>query len=118
MEMRSLCVLTTGMVIYTADCLQQHICIAIYDSEPAHSPVERMSGKPWTRIETAKVCFPSRKFTISSPSTPDPLPGGPVFFLDAATVTARVSWMEFQDSRDDSAPVEPAVTEIVFWPRA
>jgi hypothetical protein len=35
-EMRSLYVSTTGMVIYTADCLQQHICIPIYDFEPVY----------------------------------------------------------------------------------
>ncbi|TWT14928.1 hypothetical protein [Reyranella sp. CPCC 100927] len=115
MERRSLAVPAAGLVIYTHDCLQQHIRIAIHDSEPDHAPVEAMSGKPWTRVETAQACFPSRRFTISSPSAPHPLPGGPVFFLDAATVTARISWMEFQGSRDDSVPVEPDVIEIALW---
>lgn len=106
-----------GLVIYTLDCLQQKIRILIHDSEPVHSPVETMSGKPWTRIEYVEANFPSKKFTISSPSTPYPLPGGPVFFLETATVAARINWMEFQDSRDDSVPVEPDVIEIVLWTR-
>lgn len=117
MERRSLFVPPAGIVIYTGGCLQQHIRIAIHDAEPEHAPVEPMSGKPWTRIETVEPHFPSRKFTISSPSMPDPLPCGPVFFLDAAAVTARISWMEFQGSRDDSVPVEPDVIEIAFWAR-
>lgn len=117
MERRSLCVPATGIVIYTEGSLQQHIRIAIHDREPDHAPVEPMSGKPWTRIETADVCFPSRKFAISSPSMPHPLPAGPVFCLDAATVTARISWMEFQGGRDDSVPVEPDVIDLAFWVR-
>ena len=115
-EKRSLFVPAAGLVVYTNDCLQQHVRILVYDSEPELSPVECMSGNLWTRIETAVAVFPSRKFTISSPSMPDPLPGGPVFFLDAAAVTAHVSWMEFHGSRDDSVPVEPDVIEIAFWP--
>jgi hypothetical protein len=118
MERRSLFVPATGIVIYTNDCLQQHIRIAIHDSEPDHLPAERMSGKPWTRIETANASFPSQMFTISSPSMPDPLPNGPVFFLDTADVTLRISWMEFQGSRDDSVPCDPDVIEIAFWPGA
>lgn len=117
MERRSLFVPPTGIVIYTGGCLQQHIRISIYESEPDHAPVEPMSGKPWTRIETVEARFPSQKFTISSPSMPDPLPCGPIFLLDAATVTARIGWMEFQGSRDDSVPVEPDVIEIAFWAR-
>lgn len=117
MEARSLFVPPSGIVIYTQDCLQQHVSIAIHDNEPEHSSVEQMSGKPWTRIETAEVSFPSRRFTISSPSMPDPLPCGPVFFVDAAKVAARISWMEFQGSRDDSVPVEPDVIEVTFWTR-
>lgn len=115
-ERRSLFVTPTGLVVYTASCLQQHIRIHIYDSEPDHSPVEEMSGSPWTRVETTEACFPSRKFTISSPSMPSPLPAGPVFHLDTDRVTARISWMEFQGSRDDSLPVEPDVIAITLWP--
>ena len=83
-----------------------------------HLPAEPMSGKPWTRIETAHASFPSQMFAISSPSMPDPLPNGPVFFLDTADVTLRISWMEFQGSRDDSMPCDPDVIEIAFWPGA
>lgn len=116
MERRSLFVPSTGLVVYTQSCLQQHIRISIYDTEPEHSPIDQMSGNPWTRVETARACFPSRKFAISSPSMPDPLPAGPLFLLDAEDVAVRISWMEFQGSRDDSVPVEPDVIEITLWP--
>ena len=116
MERRSLFVTPAGLVVYTQGCLQQHIRISIYDTEPDHSPVEQMSGKPWTRVGTTGAYFPSRKFTISSPSTPNPLPAGPVFLLDTERVAARIAWMEFQGSRDDSVPVEPDVIEITLWP--
>ena len=116
MEARSLFAPNSGLVVYTGGCLQQHIRIAIYDSEPQHSAVERMSDRPWTRVETVEARFPSQKFSISSPSFPDPLPNGPIFCVDAETVTARISWMEFQGSRDDSVPVEPDVIEITIWP--
>ena len=116
MERQSFFVTQTGLVVYTGGCLQQHIRISIYDTEPDHSPVEQMSGKPWIRVETAGAYFPSRKFTISSPSMPDPLPAGPIFLLDTERVMARISWMEFQGSRDDSVPLEPDVIEITLWP--
>lgn len=116
MERRSLFAAPAGLVVYTQDCLQQHIRISIYDAEPDPSPVEQMSGKPWTRVETTPACFPSRKFTISSPSMPDPFPAGPVFLLDSGKVAARINWMEFEGSRDDSVPVEPDVIEITLWP--
>ncbi len=116
MERRCLFVTPTGLVVYTQSSLQQHIRIAIYDTEPDHSPVETMSGKPWTRIETDVARFPSRKFSISSPSMPNPLPAGPVFLLDAERMAARICWMEFQGSSDDSVPVEPDVIEITLWP--
>lgn len=116
MQARSLYVPETGIVVYTNDCLQQHIRIAIHDCKPDHSPTETMSGKPWTRIETVKARFPSQRFGISSPSLPDPWPAGPVFLLDAEDVTARIGWMEFEGSRDDSVPVEPDVIDITLWP--
>jgi hypothetical protein len=116
MERRRLQALPRGLVVYTEGCLQQHIRIAIHDAEPAHPPEEPMSGAPWTQVETSEARFPSRRFAISSPSMPDPLPGGPFFFLDAETYRVRVSWKEFQGSRDDSLPVEPDVIELTFWP--
>jgi hypothetical protein len=116
MERRSFAVTSAGLVVYTASCLQQHIRIQIYDAEPDHSPIEEMSGNPWTRVETTQLSFPSRKFTISSPSMPSPLPAGPIFLLDTERVAARISWMEFQGSRDDSQPVEPDVIAITLWP--
>lgn len=106
----------TGLVIYTADCLHQQIRIELYPEEPDHPEIEEMSGKPWTRVEAVAARFPSRKFTISSPSAVTPVPGGPWFFLDAEAVTGRVFWMEFQGSRDESVPVEPDVIRVVLWP--
>jgi hypothetical protein len=115
-ESRSLFVPPTGLVIYTNDCLQQHVRISIYDVEPEPPPNEIMSGSPWTRVGTARPFFPSRKFSLSSPSSPDPLPNGPIFLLDAAAAEARICWKEFQGSRDDSIPVEPDVIDIALWP--
>jgi hypothetical protein len=106
----------TGLVVYTADCLQQHIRIAIHDSEPAEQPVEPMSGQPWTLHETVEVRFPSRRFTLSSPSYPGSPPGGPVFHVDAERLIARIAWKQFDGSRDDSVPVEPDVIQIELWP--
>jgi hypothetical protein len=115
MERRSLFVPATGIVVYTQDCLNQHIRISIHDSEPDHTPVEEIGRKPWTRVETVKASFPSQMFTISSPSMPYPLPGGPLFYLDAETVTARISWMEFEGVRDESVPFDPDVIQITLW---
>ncbi|MGU3538010.1 hypothetical protein [Methylobacterium sp. A54F] len=117
MEARRLHVPATGLVVYTQDCLQQHVRIAIHDAEPDRRDTEPMSGKPWSQVETAVARFPSRRFLLSSPSMPDPLPCGPFFLLDEGTVGVRVSWMEFQGSRDDSVPVEPDVIDIELWPR-
>ncbi|TKT75805.1 hypothetical protein [Aquamicrobium sp. LC103] len=117
MERRSFFATPTGLVVYTGDCLQQHIRIRIYDTEPVRSEVEEMSGNPWTRVETTDAHFPSRKFALSSPSMPDPLPAGPLFLLEAERISVRIQWMEFQGSRDDSVPVEPDVIELTLWPR-
>ena len=117
MEKRGLLELDTGLVVYTNGCLQQHLRIDLYDREPAHPAVEAMTGAPWTRVATANLRFPSRSFRVSSPSSPDPLPGGPVFFVDAEAMAAWVAWKEFQGSRDDSVPVEPDVIEVIQWPQ-
>jgi len=116
MEQRSLFATPAGLVVYTQSCLQQHIRIAIYDREPDHPQVEDMSGKPWTRVGVTQARFPSRTFTLSSPSTPDPLPAGPLFLLETPIVVVRISWMEFQGSRDESVPVEPDVISLTLWP--
>lgn len=117
MEAQSLCVMPSGIVIYTQDSLQQQIRISIFSGEPEHQMTESMSGKLWTHIETAEVRFPSQRFFLSSPSSPAPLPNGPMFLADSINSVMRISWMEFQGSRDDSVPVEPDVIEIVLWPR-
>ncbi|TDR95662.1 hypothetical protein [Enterovirga rhinocerotis] len=106
----------SGLVVYTADCLQQHIRVRIYDTQPVLPEVEEMSGNPWTRVETTEACFPSRSFTLSSPSMPYPLPAGPLFLLNTEKVAIRIQWMEFQGGRYDSVPVEPDLIEITVWP--
>ncbi len=116
MEARRVHAPATGLVVYTQDCLQQQIRIAIHAVEPARAETEPMSGKPWTQVETIAARFPGRRFTLSSPSHPYPLPAGPVFLLDTPTVRARVGWLEFEGCRDDSVPVEPDVIDIVLWP--
>lgn len=116
MEEHSLFVMTSGITVYTQSCLQQHIRIAIYDQEPEHPSVDPMSDKPWTHVENVEVRFPSKSFSISSPSMPDPLPNGPLFLVDSVDCAVRISWMEFQGSRDDSVPIEPDVIDIAIWP--
>ena len=105
-----------GLVVYTEDSLHQHVRIHIYDAEPEASPTEMMSGEPWTQVEELTARFPSCSFGLSSPSHPDPLPGGPVFFLPTDHVHIRVSWMEFQGERDESVPVQPNVIQVEMWP--
>ena len=107
-----------GLVVYTQDSLQQQVRIHVHDKEPAHAAAEPMSGRPWTRTGAALLHFPSRRFSLTSPSSPHPLPAGPVFLLGAAAMAARIGWMEFQGSRDDSVPVEPDVIEVTLWPAA
>ena len=75
-----------------------------------------MSDKPWTHVETVEVRFPSKSFSISSPSMPDPLLNGPIFLIDTVTCAMRINWMEFQGCRDDSVPVNPDVIDIAIWP--
>jgi hypothetical protein len=115
-EGRSLCVMPHGLVIYTQSCLQQHIRIAIYDSEPEHPVTEPMSGNLWTRIEQTQASFPSKSFGISSPSLPNPLPCGPIFLVDSADCMIQINWMEFQNGRNDSVPVDPDIIDIAIWP--
>ncbi len=104
-----------GLVVYTGGCLQQIIRIAIYDTEPDHEPGEWRSDRPWDKVQTVDLRFPSQAFTISSPSHPSPQPYGPLFLLGAEQVKARVAWMEFPDGRDDSVPIEPDVFSITIW---
>lgn len=113
----SFCVTPKGLVIYTADSLLQNIRIRIYDDEPVHSPNEEITGKHWTRVRQTEVQFPSKKFLLSSPSAPSPLPAGPVFMLTTTEMNARIHWMEFQGSLDDSVPAETDVIEVTLWPR-
>jgi hypothetical protein len=114
MEARSLCLMPRGLVIYTQSCVQQHIRVAIYDSEPEHPVTEPMSENLWARVEQTQSCFPSKSFGISSPSLPNPLPCGPVFLVESADCIIQINWMEFQGSRDDSVSVDPDI--IAIWP--
>ena len=79
MEKRRIVAPAVGLVIYTQDCLQQHIRISVHDAEPGHAPTEPMGGEAWMQVETIKVRFPSQRFTLSSPSTTFLLPSGPGF---------------------------------------
>lgn len=115
MEARRVVAPDAGLVVYTNDSLQQQVRIHIHDSEPALTDTESMSGNAWTQVETVGARFPSRIFSISSPSAPTPLPAGPIFMLDAEDIMVRVCWMEFEGSRDDSVPVEPDVIEVHMW---
>ena len=105
----------TGLVVYTQDCLQQRIDIVVYDAEPAATAVEAIGGKPWTAVETAHAIFPSGRFGVSSPSRAVH-PVGPFFVLGSTHVAVRISWMQFDGSRDDSVPIEPDVIQIELWP--
>jgi hypothetical protein len=116
MEKKNLFVMPAGITVYTQSCLQQQIRIAVYRAEPDHPAAEPMSGNPWTQVETVEVRFPSKSFAISSPSMPDPLPYGPIFLVDSVNSSMRISWMEFQGSRDDSVPIEPDIIDIAIWP--
>ena len=101
-----------GLVVYTNDCLQQLIDIRIFSAERAADPTEWRSGNPWTQTELATAEFPSRRFTITSPSHI----GGPFFRVGAVAMAVRLQWMEFQGSRDDSVPVQPDVIRLDLWP--
>ncbi|WP_144631117.1 hypothetical protein [Bordetella genomosp. 13] len=105
-----------GLVVYTAGCLQQHIDIRIHDARPDTLDCELESGRGWTQVEVAQVRFPSRSFTISSPSAPDPFPCGPVFFVPHEQMAAHIGWVEFQGVRDESVPVEPDIIQVTLWP--
>jgi len=107
-----------GLVVYTADCLQQHVEIRVHDAEPMFSEVELMSDRPWTQVETTPAHFPCRTFSISSPCAPDPQPFGPLFLTPSEHVQVRIAWVEFDGARDDSVPVEPDVIQIDIWPAA
>lgn len=83
---------SSGLVVYTNDCLQQIIEIRLHDSEPQHDATEWRSSSPWTQIETATATFPSKRFLIDSPSLGgSSYPGGPLFQLDGTAMAVRIS---------------------------
>ena len=105
-----------GLLVYTNDSLHLHVRIYIHDAAPEASATELMSYNPWTQVEELTARFPSRSFSIDSPSSAYPTQAGPVFFLPTDHVHIRVSWMEFQGERDESVPVEPNVIQVDIWP--
>ena len=113
-----LAVVDRGLVIYTNDCLQQHLWIAIYDGRPVLQEAEPMTGATWTKIGDTTIRFASGQFQLSSPSHPQPLPAGPFFQVPTAMMNARITWKEFEGERDDSVPVEPDVIAVTLWPQA
>jgi hypothetical protein len=108
--------MTAGLVILTNDCLQQLIEVRIFGDEPSADTAEWRSGRAWTQVETVVVTFPSKQFTLDSPSKGSPGRYGPNFRVDATTMSVRVQWMEFQDSRDDTKLTEPDVIRLDLWP--
>jgi hypothetical protein len=108
--------MASGLVVYSNDSLQQLIEVRIFGAEPAADPTEWRSGKPWTQTEIASAKLPSRRLTLSSPSKAGTESYGPSFRVDAVEMLARIQWMEFRGSRDDSKPVEPDVIRVDLWP--
>jgi hypothetical protein len=88
-----------GMVVYTADCLRQEVHIAIHDRRPEASTGEPLSAKPWTQVLETQVTFPSRHFTIGSPSRTGGERWGPTFTVPSESLKARISWRELDDDR-------------------
>jgi hypothetical protein len=110
--------MATGLAVYTNDCLQQLIEIGIFGSEPPLRTADWRSGRAWTQVETTVALFPSKQFTLASPSRGGPDNYGPDFRVDSETTAVRIHWMEFQGSRRDDTPVEPDVIRLEFWPIA
>lgn len=112
---RNYFVTPTGLVVYTNGCLQQHIHIFIHSVEPAAAPMEMISQRPWTAVETLRATFPSQRFTISSPGFPD-TSAGPIFIVPTKDVGVRISWCQRGGSFDDSVPMDPDVIDVTIWP--
>lgn len=108
--------MSSGLVVYTNDSLKQLMEIRIFDAAQAADPTEWRSAKAWTQAELTGARFPSRRFTVSSPSAAGTESYGPSFRVAAADVVVRIQWMEFQGSRDDTQLVEPDVIRLDIWP--
>jgi hypothetical protein len=105
-----------ALVVYTADCLRQHVRVALHDSAPQVSPREIMSEDVWTKVFEVAVTFPSGRFTISSPSKSGGEDYGPVFKAPAKVLRARLSWLEYEADRYDAFRPKPDVIQIELWP--
>ena len=108
--------LSSGLVVYTRDWLQQVIEVRIFSAPTAADPTEWRSGRAWTQAETATAKFPSRLFAISSPSKTGTEHYGPMFRVDAAEMIVRIQWMEQLDRTDDSAPGPADAIRLDLWP--
>ncbi len=108
--------LKSGLVVYTRDWLQQVIEIRIFGAPQDADSVEWRSGRGWTQTEAASAAFPSRMFTVSSPSKAGTESYGPFFRTDASEMIIRIHWMEQTERRDDSEPGPADVMRLDLWP--
>jgi hypothetical protein len=108
--------MSTGLIVYTNDCLEQVLDIELYDGEPHWDVVERRSRRAWTQVEIALASFPSRRLAVTSPSRGSVSPGGPFFFLSSPTVVVGIGWLDFAARGDDSGVSLPEVIRIELWP--
>lgn len=107
---------SSGLVVYTGDCLQQVIEVRIFGAPREADAIEWRSGNPWSQTELASATFPSSSFAVSSPSTSGTEHYGPIFRVDACEMRVRIQWMEFPGVRDDSKPILPDVIRLDLWP--
>ena len=108
--------LSTGLVVYTRDWLQQVIEVRLFAAPQAADPTEWRSNRAWTQVEVTRAAFPSRLFAISSPSKAGTEHYGPIFRTDASEMAVRIQWME-QTERHDEGVAGPAdVIRLDLWP--
>lgn len=107
--------LSSGLVVYTRDWLLQVIDIRIFgEGQPADAR-EWRSERGWTKAETTAAAFPSRLFSVSSPSRAGTEHYGPLFRVDAVEMTIRIQWME-QTDRVNEREWPPDVIRLDLWP--
>ncbi len=116
MMAQSFAVCPNGLVIYTEDCLRQLIEVRLFDAEAKAEPGDWRSDRSWTRIATITVTFPSRRFTVSSPSRAGTEACGPWFEAGASKLKARLQWMELGSDNYEAARPHDDVIRIDLWP--
>ena len=107
---------SNALVVYSIDCLCQHIRIQLYDSIPVASVKDSMSEDAWNKTVETNVTFPSGSFTVSSPSKSGLETYGPHFKAPASKLRARISWLEYNDDHYDAFRPKPDVIQIELWP--